>query len=75
MFNDCYFQVIPSDCEPIELIDGEAHRIDDYRLTASSSLDGNSGPDRSRLYTNTQGALSGGWVAGYNDDNQWIQVC
>ena len=62
------------ECTPIALIDGQEHKLDDICLTASSSYDGNSGPDRSRIDTVQENALQPGWIPAFNDENQWIQV-
>ena len=58
----------------MELIDGDGHKLPDFGLSASSSLSGNSGPDRSRMSVTASGELAGAWIAGYNDVNQYIQV-
>ena len=63
-----------SACLPVELIDGKGHKLEDFALSASSSLSGNSGPDRSRMSVSASGELAGAWIAGYNDLNQYIQV-
>ena len=43
-------------------------------LSASSSLDGNHGPPRSRLDTLPDGELAGSWVAGTGDASPWLEV-
>ena len=63
-----------ADCANIPLISGENHYLADHRIVASSQLDGNHGPDRSRLYQTAEGDQAGGWVPEFMDDQQWIQV-
>ncbi|ELU01346.1 hypothetical protein CAPTEDRAFT_139889, partial [Capitella teleta] len=50
------------------------HYLADGHLTASSQLDGNHGPSRSRLHEPASGDMSGGWVPEFMDEDQWIQV-
>ncbi|XP_015750272.1 PREDICTED: uncharacterized protein LOC107326864 [Acropora digitifera] len=49
-------------------------RIRSTQLTASSSYDRNSGPDRGRLHVRRAGARWGAWIAKYNTRTQWLQV-
>ncbi|XP_046543699.1 uncharacterized protein LOC124253889 [Haliotis rubra] len=67
------FFVCPITCREIPLIDGP-QKIDDSQLTASSSLNSEHGPQRSRLNQPAQGDYIGAWEAEYNDKNQYIQV-
>ncbi|XP_055958871.1 uncharacterized protein LOC126830395 [Patella vulgata] len=62
-----------SGCQDVPLINGNS-KIPDEQITASSQYDNDHGPMRSRLNTNTQGALASGWLAQYNDKKQYIQV-
>ena len=64
----------PLACAAHALINGDHHKLDNSRLTASSQLDGNHGPGRSRLHQSQNGDQSGGWVPQFSDDKQWIQV-
>ena len=60
---------------PVGLIDGDGHKLEDnFALSASPSLSGNLGPDRSQMSVTASGELAGAWIAGYNDLNQYIQV-
>ena len=49
-------------------------RIRSTQLTASSSYDRNSGPDRGRLHVHRAGARWGAWIAKYKTRTQWLQV-
>ncbi|XP_071088543.1 lymphocyte antigen 75-like [Haliotis cracherodii] len=65
--------VCPITCREIPLISGP-QKIDDSQITASSSLNSEHGPPRSRLNQPAQGDYIGAWEAEYNDKNQYIQV-
>ncbi len=53
----------------------EDGRIADSQITASSEWDNNHGPKYARLnFVPPHSSISGGWSAGANDVNQWIQV-
>ena len=52
----------------------ENRLIKDAQITASSEQDSNHAAIQARLNFKTRGGKQGGWSAGSNDANQWIQV-
>ncbi|KAL4222951.1 Mucin-5B [Mactra antiquata] len=48
--------------------------VKDQQLSASSSKDVLTGPERARLYGDKDGSFAGAWVAGENNLKQYIQV-
>ncbi|KAJ8297631.1 hypothetical protein KUTeg_024162 [Tegillarca granosa] len=60
-------------CKGLALISGPKTITDDM-LNATSSLDSQHGPARSRLNQPAQGNFAGGWTAQYNDLHQYIQA-
>ncbi|XP_030844550.1 uncharacterized protein LOC579853 isoform X8 [Strongylocentrotus purpuratus] len=52
----------------------ESYFIPDSSLTASSEYGADNGAKRGRLNLARDGNLNGGWSAGANNANQWIQV-
>ena len=52
----------------------ENHLIKDAQITASSEWASNYAAIQARLNFKAGGGKSGGWSAGYNNANQWIQV-
>jgi len=52
----------------------ENRRIKDAQITASSEYDSNHTAIQARLNFKAGGGKAGGWSAGSNDVNQWIQV-
>ena len=52
----------------------ENGRIKDAQITASSQWDGNHAAIQGRLNFKAGGGKQGGWSAGKNNGNQWIQV-
>ena len=48
--------------------------VRDNQLSASSVVDSNHGPSRSRLHTNEGWSQKGSWSAGSRTNTQWIQV-
>ena len=52
----------------------EDGRILKPRLTASSMYNMNYGPYNARLQARNYGSTYGGWTAGQQNTNQWIQV-
>ena len=52
----------------------ESGIIKDAQLRASSEYNANCGPERGRLKMEITGRLQGGWLAGTNDKNQWLQI-
>ena len=52
----------------------ETRQIKDAQITASSKHNSNHSATQARLNSKAGGGKVGGWSAGYNDANQWIQV-
>ena len=52
----------------------ESPRIKDAQITASSQWDRNHAAIQGRLNFKAGGGKQGGWSAGKNNGNQWIQV-
>ncbi|XP_072032975.1 uncharacterized protein [Amphiura filiformis] len=57
--------------EPLGIEDG---RINDNHITASTEWASNHGARYGRLNRPAQSGTTGGWSAGYNNANQWIQA-
>ena len=60
-------------CKGIALISG-SNPVADDQLNASSVLDDNHGPFRSRLNQRSTGSYAGAWIPRYMDKHQFIQV-
>ncbi|KAK7097065.1 lymphocyte antigen 75-like [Littorina saxatilis] len=60
-------------CKDMPLLSGK-HNVSDSAFSASSSLDPQHGPGRSRLGEQFSGASGGAWVAKFNDAHQYLQV-
>ncbi len=52
----------------------ESGSLANTQITASSVLDGTTTPGQARLHFKADGNKAGGWSAGRNDLNQWLQV-
>ncbi|XP_020611444.1 EGF-like repeat and discoidin I-like domain-containing protein 3 [Orbicella faveolata] len=52
----------------------ESGAISDGQITSSSQWDGNHAAIQGRLHFEAGGGKAGGWTAGKNDANQWLQV-
>ena len=52
----------------------ETRQIKDAQITASSKHNSNHSATQAKLNSKAGGGKVGGWSAGYNDANQWIQV-
>ncbi|XP_021363194.1 uncharacterized protein LOC110456661, partial [Mizuhopecten yessoensis] len=60
-------------CSGVPLINGK-NKISDDQLAASSQLDPEHGPFRSRLNVPAMGRYGGAWTAKFNDASQYIQA-
>ena len=71
--------ILFADCNLIEMISGDQHRIEDSALTASSTAEGHPldhGPAASRLNQPRDDVWAGGWCAapGSTIEESWLQV-
>ncbi|XP_052092501.1 mucin-5AC-like [Mytilus californianus] len=53
---------------------GSSLPMNNDRMSSSSSLNPNSGVERSHLTDTNSGLLTGGWVAGKNEKTEWIMI-
>lgn len=60
-------------CSGVPLINGK-NKLNNDRLAATSEIDPEHGPFRSRLNTPAKGRYGGAWTARYNDAHQYIQA-
>ena len=73
-FNDYsfFFLVLVKTCRPLGM---ESYFIQDSQITASSKWDAGHGARNARLNLQaSSGIRNGGWAAGQNILNQWLQV-
>ncbi|XP_078359510.1 uncharacterized protein LOC144643983 [Oculina patagonica] len=71
--------VQPSPCKPVEMgcrdaLGMESRAITDVQISASSQWNANHAAIQGRLHFKKSGSKQGGWSAGSNNANQWLQI-